>query len=128
MFNVVDVAIGVRETLARFSWRWTRIHEANGVDWAVAVVDVTQAEAQRAAINDRGHSVHLMAAEKKRLDSSATNTVEIDRFDLLGRPIWPKVLIVGDGEAEGILELVSYDSWLFCVSVDAWEEQLQEIS
>lgn len=109
----------MRDALAGLSgWR-SRVDEANVVSWAVTVVDVAGAEVNRASVDHGGHSVHFVAAEQRRLHARLADAEHVNGLDFLGRPIGPKVVFVGDGKSEGIRKLVSNDSWLFCVWINA---------
>lgn len=85
---------------------------------AIAVVDVTSTVVDWAAINDRGHSVHLVTAKEWRLNTRLADAVQINRFNLLRCPIRPEIVIVSDRKSERISELVSNDAWLFRVSIE----------
>lgn len=85
---------------------------------AIAVVDVTSAEVYWASIGDCRHSIHFVTAEKRGLDARLANSMQINRLDLLSSPIRPEVVIVCDGETEGVCELVSNDARCLRVCVE----------
>lgn len=119
--NVVDVTISVRDALAGFSgWR-SRVDEADVVSWTVPVVDVACAEVNRASVDYGGHAVHLVAAKQRSLHARLADAEHVNRFDFLCRPIRPEVVFVSNGESKWIRKLVSHDSWLLGVWVNAWE-------
>lgn len=69
---------------------------------AIAVVDITSAEVNWAAIGDCSHSIHFVTAEKRGLDARLANSMQINRLDLLSGPIRPEVVIVCNGESERV--------------------------
>lgn len=85
---------------------------------AIAVVDVAGAEIDWTTINHGRHAVHLVTAEQGRLNAGLTNAVHVDRFDFLGCPIGPVVVIVGDGKTERVFQVVGDDARYLCVSVE----------
>lgn len=87
---------------------------------AISVVDVAGAEVDGTAVDNGRHSVHLVAAEKRSLDARLAVAVLVDRFDLLGGPVGPIIVIVGDGETERVGEFVGNNAGLLCVGVEAW--------
>lgn len=85
---------------------------------AISVIDVACAKVDWTTIDDGGHSIHLVTAEKRCLDARLANAVNVNRLDFLCCPVRPEVMIVGDSEAEWIRQLFSNNTRLLCVSVE----------
>lgn len=118
--NVVDIAISMIHTFTCLSRRRLRINQTDSIRWTIAIIDIANAEVDWTLISDGCHSIHLVTAEKRSLNSSIANTIDADWFNLLCGPVRPVELLVSDCKTEWIRQLVSDDSALLGVSVDTW--------
>jgi hypothetical protein len=115
---IVNITTSMSKTFASFARRRSWIDETNVVVRTIAVVNHTNAEIDWTTINNCGHSIHFVAAEKWSLNSSSANAIQVDRFDFLCGPIRPEVSVISDGESEWISKFVGNNTRLFCVRVE----------